>query len=238
MGVRRLSSSGIKNDSKVNVFTNNSLGTLQNPARNGRDIIEANPSAASGNYYLKASDGTVYQAYIRMDNGGGWINLNNGQLGPYTNTLTSGNGSGGGNMLSGGSSTAFAALGANFVNNSQAVIFTCGSYNDRSWVKANTTMLKDLAATEVRWNFSVQNQNNVTCGFINSSAKNITMISGNSDMIGRCSNSPTYTQQNSGSFTAEAYGRLMAAEPDGYIFTVYTACAGSFDVRLNGLYIR
>ena len=238
MGVRRLSTAGITFDSKANAFATGALGSLSNPARNGKDIIAANPSAASGNYYLKASDGTVYQAYIKMDVGGGWINLNAGQLGPYTNTLTAGNGTGGGNMLSGGSSTAFAELNANFVNQSQAVTFTCVSYDYRSWIKANATFLKDVAATEVRWNFSIQNQNSVTCGFINNAAKSLIMISGNTDMVARCSNSPTYTGQNGGSFTAEAYGGLMAAEPDGYIFTTYTACSGSFDVRLNSLYVR
>jgi hypothetical protein len=213
------------------------LGTLSNPAPNGKAIYAADPTSPTGTYWLKSPSGVVYQAYIKMDQGGGWINLNLAALGPYTTPLTSGWGTGGGNQLNSGSSTFGAPLGAGFVNNSQAVTFQCPSYAYRSFVTANATMVSDLSATQVRFKASATSLSGVTCGYINSDMTSITLISGTSNMMYVCSNPPTsYSDVNPSSFTVEAYGGFISGTTR--VYESWTACGGSFSSALTEVYIR
>jgi hypothetical protein len=213
------------------------LGTLANPAVNGKAIYAADPTSTTGTYWLISPGGVVYQAYIKMDYGGGWVNLNLGALGPYTTPLTSGNGTGGGNHLSGGSSTFAAALGASYINNSQAVTFQCPGYDYRSYVTANATMVSELGATQIRFKASATSLSGVTCGYINSGMSSYTLISGTNNMISVCNNPPnSYSEVNPGSFTVEAYGGFVTSTTR--VYESWTACGGSFSSALTEVYIR
>jgi hypothetical protein len=218
-----------------------SQGTLgsspQLAATSGNQIYSENPNAPTGIYWLKTPSNVTYQAYIKMDFGGGWVNLNT-QVGPYSSALTSTWGSGGGNALSGavvGFGGAITPISANFVANNQGNIFGCPGANGASNVNMNSTLKSDLGATKVRWKFSVQNMSNVTCGFPADAVSNLTIISGTSNNFAVCANPPNqYSQVNPGSFTAEGYGNFSGT----LVNRVYTACSGYFEVRLVELYVR
>jgi hypothetical protein len=213
------------------------LGSESNPAVSGKAIYAANPSSPSGNYWLKSPGGTVYQAYIKMDYGGGWINLNKGALGPYATPLTSGWGSGGGDMLTGGSTTPLAPLGASFVTNQQSYYYSCSGGDARSYIDVNAQLWTDLGITEVRYNCSCQNMDgNVVCGYFNSAVSYTTIVSGTANMMGVCNNTPNrYSDVNPGSFTAEAIGTPSVARR---VYSTQTACGGSYQMRVNQLYVR
>lgn len=215
------------------------LGTQGFPATSGRQIYEDDPSSPSGNYWLQSPSGVVYQAFIKMDQGGGWINLNRGALGPYATPLSSGFGDRGGDQLAGGSSNPLLPLNASSVSNSQAQGYGCNGYPRRSWVEVNSTLKSDLGVTEHRWRASVLSHSGVVCGSINQSAVNITVITGTSNMISVCNNVPnSYSNVNPGSFTVEARANFQASPLENRVFEAHTACGGAFTVRLDEIYVR
>ena len=67
------------------------LGTQQNPASSGTALYNAGITT-SGNYWIDGGSG-AYEAYIKMDAGGGWINLNLSNS-VYSNLLVGGTGGG------------------------------------------------------------------------------------------------------------------------------------------------
>lgn len=215
-------------------------GTITNPATSGNEIYAFDPASPSGLYYLKSPGGVVYQAYIEMTNNGGWIRLNAGAIGPYTTPLTSSWGTGGGDMLTGASTTLGAAIAASYVYNGQAISLGCPGANGASHVVLNQTMFNDLAITQVRWKASVTSMDgNVVCGYINSSQSNITLISGTSNMLSVCNNTPNrYSDVNPGTFTLEAYGTISNSMGTRDVFNTWTACGGSYYVRIDELYVR
>jgi hypothetical protein len=206
-------------------------------AKSGNQIYQLNPSSTNGNYWLKSPSGTLYQAYIKMDYGGGWISLNAGALGPYATPLTASNGSGGGNMLSGASSTPLALMNGGYVGQSQGNAYGCPGYSGVSQLTLNTQMIADLGLTQVRWKCAVTSLSNVTCGNLNTNQSNITIISGTASELNTCANPPSqYSQVNPGSFTFEAYGTFNNASYG--VFQTWTACTGSMSVALLELYVR
>jgi len=207
-------------------------------ASSGKAIYNALPSAPSGIYWLKTSGGTAFQAYVAMDYGGGWVNLHtNYGSGAYTNPLTT---AGWANQTSGASGNGFgpwAPLSASYQTNAEANSYGCPSSGYRSQVFANASILTDLGATQVRWSCSVQNLNNVTCGYLNANQSNFTIISGTTNMITVCNNPPNqYSQLNPGSFTFIAYATISAS--GNALFETWTACSGTMDVALNYLMVR
>lgn len=207
-------------------------------ALNGRIIYQNYPNSPSGVYWLKTPSGTTYQAYIKMDYGGGWVNLNT-TLGPYTTALTSSWGTGGGNQLSGATGNPVGPLNASYVTNNQAVTYSCPSYPYRSMVTGNSSLLSDLGATQVRWKFSVGGHSGVTCGFINSGQSGLVVISGTNNNFAVCTNPPnSYSDVNPSSFTAEGYATITNTDGAGCLFAAYTACGGTMNVTLSELYVR
>jgi hypothetical protein len=215
-------------------------GSPQTAASSGNEIFSAYSSAPDGVYWLKTPGGVTYQVYIKMDRGGGWINLNS-SVGPYSSALTTSNGSGGGNMLSGSSTDLAGGIYpcvGDFVFQNQAGVFGCPGFGARSIVNMNSTFRSDINATQVRVNFTVTGMSNVTCGFHTVGTGALTIVSGTANNFSVCANPPSqYSQVNPGTFTAEGISATMNSN-GAEIYSVYTACSGSMSVRLNSIFVR
>jgi hypothetical protein len=81
---------------KQGVQTASTLGTTStNPAANARAILKANPSAASGNYWIRGYNGVVMQVYCDMTGGtagsstGGWMRFDQALVASYRGTAIS-----------------------------------------------------------------------------------------------------------------------------------------------------
>jgi hypothetical protein len=215
-------------------------GSPETAATSGNEIFNAYPSAPTGVYWLRSSAGVTYQAFIKMDQGGGWINVNT-SLGPYSPALTTSNGSGGGNMTSGarsGFSRNFTSITGDFVLQNQAEVFGCPGFGARSIVNLNSTLRSDINATQVRINFTVTSLSNTTCGFHQIGTGALTIVSGTANNFSVCNNPPNrYDQVNPGTFTAEGISASMNSN-GAEIYHAYTACSGRMSVRLNSIFVR
>jgi hypothetical protein len=216
------------------------LGTEGNPATSGRAIYTADPTSPTGTYYLRSPGGVVYQAYIKMDQGGGWINLNKGALGPYTTPLTSfWNPSYGSDMLAGGSTTFGAALNANSgIQNQNAL--SCSGSDGRSGVVGNATMLSELGVTQVRWKSTTTSINSsTTCGYDNTGGTGLVIISGTAAQFSTCANVPNnYGAVAGGNHTVEGYQNLPTGYTANTLVHQWTACGGNYNKQLVEVYIR
>lgn len=216
------------------------LGTVSNPANNGKEIFAADSSSPTGVYWLKSANGTPYQAHINMDQGGGWVRLNVGALGPYSTPLfhTSAN-STGGNVLAGGSTTPFQPINGPVASQLQSVNYGCGGFPYRSQVNIDTNLKNDLGVTQTRFNATVVPRvSNVVCGFVGSNLADIVLITGTSSMVAVCDNTPRrYGDVNPSNFTFEAYGTIPTENlPE--IWHTWTACGDSLTVKLNDIWVR
>lgn len=69
--------------------------TSTNPAPNARSILKANPSAASGNYWIRGYNGVAMQVYCDMTGGtagsstGGWMRFDQALVSTYRGTAIS-----------------------------------------------------------------------------------------------------------------------------------------------------
>lgn len=211
------------------------LGTFENPALTGNEIY-ASGQTSSGIYWLKTPSGTPYQAYIRMDHGGGWIRINQ-NLGPYTGALTGSKvGSGGGNMAA-GSADGLSELNGPYVNNNQAAYYGC---NDAyfSWVSINPTLWSDIGGSDILVNWSAGGHSGVVCGRNLSPTGTMTITAGQANDVNVCANTPnSWSDVNPQSFTSEQY--YTGVTDITYAWKSWTACGGgSMNIRINDFYIR
>jgi len=213
------------------------LGTVSNPANNGREIFAADPDSPTGVYWLKTPAGVAYEAHINMDHGGGWIRLNDGALGPYSKPIThSSTAPTNVNLLTGGSTAPFQPLNGP----TRTPYHTgCGGFDQRSRVDLNANFKADLGITQTRFNVTVDpNSANVVCGFAGSNLENPVLITGTASMIAVCDNTPRrYGDVNPPIFTFEAYGTVPTASfPE--IWHTWTACGDSMTVKINDIWVR
>jgi hypothetical protein len=213
------------------------LGTYENPATSGQAIYNSGQTA-SGVYWLKTPGGTPFEAYIKMDYGGGWINLNR-NLGPYTNVLTSSYGSGGSDILTGASGFDTTALNCGSSTQAQASSFGCGGSSGQAYVSLNSTFASNFGITQARIKLIyVSDDGNVVCGpYFSNSLSSRTIITGTSIQVeGTCNNPPNrYSDLVGEGFTIEWYGTLISTS---IILYAYTACGGSFNMQLREVYVR
>lgn len=212
------------------------LGTYENPATSGMAIYNSGQTS-SGVYWLKTPGGTPFEAYIKMDYGGGWINLNK-NLGPYTNVLTSSYGTGGSDMLTGASNVDVSALNCANSTHAQAQSLSCSGSSGRSVVSLNSTFASNFSITQVRLKvLYVTDDGNVTCGpYFTNSTTSRTIITGSSiEVEGTCNNPPNrYSDLVGTGFTVEFYGPLANND----LFYSWTACGGSFTIQLKEIYVK
>ena len=211
------------------------LGTQQNPASSGTELYNAGITT-SGNYWIDGGSG-AYEAYIKMDAGGGWINLNLSNS-IYSNLLVGSAGSCGSNMVSGGG-TGTALLNANNGTYSQANCYGCSGSNYKSYLDLNSTFASDFNITEVRVKILyVSDNGNVVCGpYWTSTTSSRTQLQGTAiQMNGACNNTPNrYSDQVGTGFTVEFYGPLNT---NTRLFQQWTACGGSYTSQLQEIYVR
>ena len=191
---------------------------------------------SNGNYWLDGGSG-AYLAYVKMDQGGGWINVNlNNSI--YANLLTSGWGTGGSNMIANGG-TGTALLNASNSTHAQANSYGCSSAPYRSYVDLDSTFASDFGITEVRVKILyISDNGNVVCGpYWTNTTSSRTIVQGTSTEVnGACNNTPNrYSDVVGTNFTVEFYGPLNTVTR---LIESWTACGGSFTMQLQELYVR
>ncbi len=213
------------------------LGTAENPATSGKAIYNSGQTT-SGVYFLKNPSNVSFEAYVKMDYGGGWINLNK-NLGPYTNVLTSSFGSGGSDMLVGASNVEVAALNCSNSTHAQATVLSCSGETGKSKVSLNSTFASNFGITEARIKlYYVTDNGNVTCGpYWTNAFSSVSIITGTSTQVnGSCNNPPNmYSDLVGTEFFVEFYGPLANVAD---VLYAWTACGGSYTIQLKEVYVR
>ena len=210
-------------------------GTQNNPASSGIALYNAGITT-SGNYWLDGGSG-AYEAYVKMDAGGGWINVNLSNS-VYSNLLVGGTGGCGSNAVAGGGSGT-ALLNANNGSYSQANCYGCGGASYKSYVDLNSTFASDFNITEVRVKLLYVSDNNyVICGpYWTSTTSSRTQLQGTATQLnGACNNTPNrYSDKVGTNFIVEWYGALNT---NTRLLQQWTACGGSFVSQVQEIYVR
>lgn len=216
------------------------LGLNENsPAPDGNTIYsQSNGLASTGVYWIQGQgSNTPFKAFIKMDYGGGWINVNR-QMGPYSDAITgtSLNSNGGDQVGEGGGS--LEPINGPLVENRQAAAYGCGSRDYRSRVTLSSEFDNAFPHTQVRWKWQQEDiiQSGV-CGFNRpDSSDNSINISGKGSQVSQCANNPNqYVQVNPRYYIAEFYADSDVRE----VFHAYTACGnGIMFTRLLEIFIR
>jgi hypothetical protein len=213
------------------------LGSELNPATSGIAIYNAGITT-TGNYWLTSSGTGDFQALVDMNHGGGWINITP-TMGSMTNALTSSWGSGGSNILTGANTDPTSAISCGNSSQSQASVYGCPGQNGQSIVSLNSTFASQFNISEVRIRLTyISDDGNVTCGpYWTNSITSRTIIQGTSAQIdGACNNPPNrYSDRVGTGFTVEWYGPLSDVTK---LLYAWTACGGSYTMRLDQLYVR
>lgn len=214
------------------------IGTAENPATSGTAIYNSGQTT-SGVYFLKTPSNVPFEAYIKMDYGGGWINLNH-NIGPYANVLVSAWGGTGSDLLTGASNVDVSYVNCSNSTQSQAVTLGCSGSIDQATVGIKSTFASDFGITEARIKILyVADDGNVTCGpYWTSGFSSYTIITGTSIQVqGTCNNPPNrYSDLVGTGFTVEFYGPI--ANVSNYILGAWTACGGSYTMQLKEFYVR
>lgn len=206
-----------------------------NAAASGKVLYE-NGITTTGNYWLNGGSG-AYEAYVKMDAGGGWINVNLSNS-VYPDLLTSGWGGGGSDLIAGGG-TGTALLNANNSTHAQANSYGCASSNYKSYIDLDSTFASDFGITEVRIKILYVSDNNyVICGpYWPTTTSSRTILQGTAtEVAGTCNNPPNdYSTLVGTGFTVEWHGPLNTVTR---LLETWTACGGSFTMQLLEVYVR
>jgi hypothetical protein len=221
------------------------LGTSPNfPAVSATAIYNANNSAPSGYYWIKpAGLSQPFQAYCKMDYGGGWMNLTRMIPEISSSPVITGysGGSGAGDMV-GNDYSNWLASPMTFMNgvnvyNSQALSYGCpgGSYPSQIQTSAAfRTYFPTISQVRVKVWIGT-NDGNVVCATV-SGFGSATMITGSSNILGICNNTPNRWSDLVGTNqVAEWYGTPPSTT---VLYTTHTACGGAFYSRVLELYIK
>lgn len=211
------------------------LGSYNNPASSGIELYNAG-FTQSGLYWIDGGSGK-YETYLKMDYGGGWIMVNKSNS-IYPTLLTSHWGTGGSDLLINGGSN-LDSLNAGNSTQSQAHHYGCPGEAGRSYININNQFALDFNITQVRIKIYYDSDDGgVTCGpYWTSGINGRTIISGSSIQVDTtCANPPNrYSDKNGVGFTVEFYGTLQNIPR---LFEAWTACGGSFTMRLLELYVK
>jgi len=217
----------------------------QFPAVSASAIYAANPNAPSGYYWIKpASLATPFQAYCKMDFGGGWMNVS--RLIPEISSSPVLVGVAGGSGASDMVGTDFsnpASVPLGFLNgvtasNNQTDTYGCsgGSYPSTiQTTAAFRTHFPTISQCRVKVWIGT-NSGNVVCATV-SGMSGVTMITGSSNILGICNNTPNRWSDLVGqNQVGEWHGTPQSST---ILYTTSSACgSGSFNTRVLELYIR
>lgn len=220
-------------------------GSITNPAQTGQEIYDAG-STTSGLYWFAgdtygAGDGNQFQMYVTQDQGGGWINLTKASFGPYGTILSSGFGTGGSDILAGGvTADVFNAIACSNSIQAQATQVGCPGQGQMAYVNLQSAFATDFSISEVRLKITyVSDDNAVTCGpYFTSVMNGRTIISGTAVQVDTvCANPPNRYSDRNGTppYTIEIFGSLLSVTR---IVQAWTACGGSYTMKLDQLWVR
>lgn len=216
------------------------------PAPSASAILTANPTAPSGYYWLRLTGMTQpFQAYCKMDFGGGWVLLDRliPEIGGNTPVITgSAVGAGGGDMIGNDNINPKIApiqfTNGPTVNNSQSGTFGCGGASGRSQVITSAALRSafgTISAVRAKV-FLGTNDGNVVCGYVGQLISP-TMITGPINALSVCNNTPNrWSDVVAQNQTIEFFGGPAVSQT--VIYESWTACGGSFNSRILELYIR
>lgn len=220
------------------------LGSPRNPATSATEIYNNNNNSRSGIYYIKNSVGYVFPVYCKFDASGGWMNINV-TWGPYGRIISGGTasgGAGGGNMISGVRGDATQPINGPIITNSQGNTYGCPGEPHRSVITLTSigeSMKADFNITQARISAHIlDNNGNVVCGFMGTSGWSDPVFYNNTtaQMRSVCANTPNrWSDQNPSRFLFDGSGTLTT---NTTLFDSYTACDGSFRMRLLELFVR
>lgn len=215
------------------------------PAVSAAAIYAANSSAPSGYYWIQPAGLTKpFQTYCKMDFGGGWMNVP--RLIPEISTspvlIGSAAGSGASDMVgtdfSNPQSVPLGFLSGVQAYNNQTDTYGCGGGSYPSTIQTTAafrTYFPTISQVRVKvWIGS--NSGNVVCATV-SGMSAVTMITGSSNILGICNNTPNrWSDLVGANQVAEWYG---TPQSQTILYATSTACGGGgFYSRVLELYIR
>jgi hypothetical protein len=214
------------------------------PAVSATAIYNANNSAPSGYYWIKpAGLSQPFQAYCKMDYSSGWMNVARSipeiSTSPVLVGVAGGSGAGDhiGTDFSNPLSVAAGYVSGPTVSNAQATVYCCpgGSYPSTiQTTAAFRTAFPSISQVRVKVWIGT-NDGNVVCATVGGMGS-VTMITGSSNILGICNNTPNrWSDLNGANQVVEFYG---TPQSQTILYTVSTACGGSFNSRILELYIK
>jgi len=213
------------------------IGSAENPASNGNEIYNSGQTT-TGIYWLTSAGTGDFEALIKQDYGGGWINMTP-TMGTMTTALTSAYGTGGSNMLVSASTNPLLPIDCGLSTHNQAYTYGCGGSSGSSSISLNSTFATAFNISEVRIKlYYAGDDGNVTCGpYWVSNLSSRTIISGTSIQVdGTCNNTPNrYSDLVGSKFTVEWYGTLSSAT---LLLESWTACGGEMTFQVKEIYVR
>ena len=215
------------------------------PAVSASAIYAANPSAPSGYYWIQpAGLSKPFQAYCKMDFGGGWMNVNRiiPEISSSPVLVGVAPGSGASDMVGTDFSNAM-SVPMGFMNgvqayNNQTDTYGCGGGSYPSTIQTTAafrTYFPTISQCRVKVWIGT-NSGNVVCATV-SGMSSVTMITGSSNILGICNNTPNRWSDLVGqNQVAEWYGTPQSST---ILYTTSSACgSGGFYSRVLELYIR
>lgn len=194
-----------------------------------KDILDANKGATSGVYSFVDSSGSTFDYYVLMEYGFAWTRAQT-TVGTYSSAFST---SGRRNGLSGNSTGAigYNSNSCSGQSQDQGAVYGCPGATYQSKVNVSSSFQSAWGLTKTRYNVTVSS-NNGYCGYLGSGLSNINVITGNTTQIVVCTGAYTYGAAT-GNFTHEAYADITSS----VCFTTWTACAGSFTLAINNLWV-
>jgi hypothetical protein len=218
------------------------LGTSPHfPAVSATAIYSANSSAPSGYYWIKpAGLSQPFQAYCKMDYGGGWMNVSKFIPEISSSPVLTGNGYSDmiGTDYSNWASTPMSFINGINVYQDQESAYACtgGSYPTTIQTSAAfRTYFPTITQVRVKVWIGT-NSGNVVCATVGGMGST-TMITGSANILGICNNTPNrWSDVNGQNQNVEFYGTPQSTT---VLYTTSSACgSGGFYSRVLELYIK
>lgn len=237
-------------DLKLKGRFKSTLGTQANPASSAKAILEANPYATDGNYWIKRPNGDSFEVKCKMeDYGGGWMNITQ-NWGTVSNALTAATtGNTGNTQQHPFDSNSAARTATQELNTRIAQLRSSGNCQSGAWsIYLSSTMITDFGFTEYRVRYYV-NYQNAGCGQLGAAnTTNVKLITG-PGLYAYAGLSPRSTCNSFGSggayaqkvpassFTFEHYGSLTSTSGNPVVANAQTVCEGDRDMNASVKYI-
>jgi hypothetical protein len=211
------------------------------PAVSATAIYSANSSAPSGYYWIKpAGLSQPFQAYCKMDYGGGWMNVSKFIPEISSSPVLTGNGYSDmiGTDYSNWASTPMSFINGINVYQDQESAYGCSGGSYPTTIQTSAAFRTYFPTiTQVRVKVWIgTNSGNVVCATVGGMGST-TMITGSANILGICNNTPNrWSDVNGQNQNVEFYGTPQSTT---VLYTTSSACgSGGFYSRVLELYIK